>query len=69
MAIGLLLFFGTLLVFYHQPVGVVGIKLEFMFLGGLGAILSFAFFRKYEAAFMQTTRIGRALQYIGRAGH
>ena len=66
MAIGILLFFGSLLVFYHQPVGLFGIKVEFLLWGGLGAVLSFAFFRRYEAAFQHTAHIGRALQYIGR---
>ena len=66
MGIGILLFFGSLLIYYQQPMGLLGIKLEFLVWGGLGTILSFAFFRKYEEAFSQNTVIGRGLQYIGR---
>ena len=66
MAVGILLFFGSLLAFYHQPAGLVGIKTEFLLWGGLGAVLSFAFFRKYEKSFCRGTYVGRGLQYIGR---
>lgn len=32
----------------------------------LGLIIVYSFFRKYQAAFTQTTKIGSSLQYIGR---
>lgn len=66
MGIGILLFFGSLLIYYQQPMGLLGIKLGFLVWGGLGAILSFAFFRKYEQSFSSQTYVGRTLQYIGR---
>lgn len=66
MAVGVLLFLSTLLLYYQKPMGLLVIKTSFLLWGGLGAILSFAFFSKYEIAFRQTTYIGRGLQYIGR---
>jgi fucose 4-O-acetylase-like acetyltransferase len=35
-------------------------------MGGIGAIILFAYFRKFEDAFKKQTYIGRTLQYIGR---
>ena len=66
MAIGILLLFGSLLVYYNQPIGIFGIKTTFILWGGLGAILSFAFFRKFKDSFSRQTYVGRTLQYIGR---
>ena len=65
MAISILLFFGSLLVYYNQPIGIFGIKTTFILWGGLGAILSFAFFRKFKDSFSRQTYVGRMLQYIG----
>lgn len=66
MAAGILLFFGSLFAYYHQPVGLLEIKMAFILWGGLGSVLSFAFFRKYKDSFSRETYIGRTLQYIGR---
>lgn len=66
MAISVLLFFGSLLVYYKQPMGLFEIKTTFILWGGLGTILSFAFFRKYKDIFCRKTYVGRTLQYIGR---
>ena len=66
MAISILLFFGSLLVYYKQPIDLLGIKVTFFFWGGLGSILSFAFFRKFEDSFSRQTYVGQTLQYIGR---
>ena len=66
MGVCIALFFTTLLLFYQQPVGLLGIKVEFLLWGGLGTVLSFTFFRRYASAFHQSTCVGRALQYIGR---
>lgn len=65
MGVSIALFFVTLILFYQQPVNLLGIKIEFLFWGSIGTILSFAFFRKYASAFSQETRIGKGLQYIG----
>lgn len=40
MAIGILVFFGSLMMFYHQPVGLFCIKAEFLVWGCLGIVLS-----------------------------
>ena len=66
MAIVIIAFFGTLFVYYHQPLGLLGIKTTFIIWGLGGTVLSFAFFRKYEDSFKKQTYIGHALQYIGR---
>lgn len=65
MGVSIALFFVTLILFYQQPVNLLGIKIEFLFWGSIGTILSFAFFRKYASTFSQETRIGKGLQYIG----
>lgn len=66
MAIGILFFFGSLIVYYKQPIGIFGIMTTFILWGGLGTILSFAFFKMYESSFSGHTYVGRTLQYIGR---
>jgi len=66
MAIGILVFFGSLMMCYQQPVGLLGIKAEFLVWGGLGTVLSFAFFRRHNNAFSQQTYIGKVSQFIGR---
>lgn len=66
MAIVILVFFGSLFVYYHQPLGLLGIKTSFIIWGIGGTVLSFAFFRRYEDSFKRQTCIGRTLQYIGR---
>lgn len=66
IAVSILLFFGSLFVYYRQPIGLLEIKMTFILWGGLGSVLSFAFFRKFKDSFNRHTYIGRALQYIGR---
>lgn len=66
MTIVFLVFFGSLFVYYHQPLGLLGIKTTFIIWGIGGTVLSFAFFRRYEDSFKRQTCIGRTLQYIGR---
>ena len=66
MGAGIAIFLLSFMVCYQQSVGLWGIKAEFLLWGLLGAVVSFAFFRKYEEAFHQNTLIGKSLQYIGR---
>lgn len=66
MAVAIVLFIGSLLLWYKQPLNLFGIKASFLLWGVLGAALSFAFFRKNESWFSQQTYIGRTLQYVGR---
>lgn len=66
MGVSIALFFVTLLLLYQKTVGLLGIKVEFLLWGGLGTVLSFAFFRRYASAFHQSTYVGKVLQYIGR---
>ena len=66
MAMAVMTFFGSLLLWYQQPMNLAEIKLTFLLWGGLGTLLSFAFFRKYEDVFSHETRMGRWLQYVGR---
>ena len=66
MAVAVVAFFGSLLLWYQQPMNLAEIKLTFLLWGGLGTVLSFAFFRKYEGLFSQETRMGRWLQYVGQ---
>jgi fucose 4-O-acetylase-like acetyltransferase len=66
MAVAVMSFFGSLLLWYQQPMNLAEIKLTFLLWGGLGTLLSFAFFRKYEDVFSHETRMGRWLQYIGQ---
>lgn len=62
----IVLFFMTLILFYQHPVGLLGIKVEFLLWGSLGTVLSFAFFRRHASAFRQSTCVGKVLQYTGR---
>lgn len=66
MAMAVMTFFGSLLLWYQQPMNLAEIKLTFLLWGGLGTVLSFAFFRKYEDVFSHETRMGRWLQYLGQ---
>ena len=66
MAVAVVAFFGSLLLWYQQPMNLAEIKLTFLLWGGLGTVLSFAFFRKYEDVFSHETRMGRWLQYVGQ---
>ncbi len=66
MAVAIVLFIGSLLLWYKQPLNLFGIKASFLLWGVLGAALSSAFFRKNESWFSQQTYIGRTLQYVGR---
>lgn len=66
MAMAVMGFFGSLLLWYQQPMNLAEIKLTFLLWGGLGTLLSFAFFRKYEDVFSHETRMGRWLQYVGQ---
>lgn len=66
MAMAVMTFFGSLLLWYQQPMNLAEIKLTFLLWGGLGTVLSFAFFRKYEDVFSHETRMGRWLQYVGQ---
>jgi fucose 4-O-acetylase-like acetyltransferase len=66
MAVAVVVFFGSLLLWYQQPMNLAEIKLTFLLWGGLGTLLSFAFFRKYEDVFSHETRMGRWLQYVGQ---
>lgn len=66
MGISIAVFFTSFFLLYQQPVGIVCIITKFLLWGGIGSMLSFAFFRNYEEAFQQNTRIGKSLQYIGR---
>lgn len=66
MAVAVVAFFGSLLLWYQQPMSLFEIKVSFLLWGGLGTVLSFAFFRKYEGLFSHETRMGRWLQYVGR---
>ena len=66
MAMGIVVFVGSLLLWYQKPMNLLGIKVSFLLWGVLGAVLSFAFFRKYEEWFSSQTQIGRWLQYVGR---
>ena len=66
MAVGIVVFVGSLMLWFQQPMNLFGVKVTFLLWGILGAALSFAFFRKNESCFTQQTLIGRWLQYVGR---
>ena len=66
MAVGVVVFVGSLMLWFQQPMNLFGVKVTFLLWGVLGAVLSFAFFRKYEEWFSSQTQIGRWLQYVGR---
>ena len=66
MAVAILAFVGSLLLWYQQPMNLLEIKVTFLLWGGLGTVLSFTFFRKYEGCFSQEALMGRWLQYVGR---
>ena len=53
MAVAIVLFIGSLLLWYKQPLNLFGIKASFLLWGVLGAALSSAFFRKNESWFSQ----------------
>ena len=66
MAVVLIFFLGSLLLWYQKSMNLLGIMATFWLWGGFGTVLSFAFFRKYERTFSQEALIGRWLQYVGR---
>lgn len=63
----LFLFLMTCIVWHYECEQNPFCRYIYFFLsGGLGLILVFAFFRKYQDSLTQNTKLGRILQYIGR---
>lgn len=67
-ALGIIAFFLTIFIVYHYGCETNPFyrHIYFIFSGGLGLMLVFSFFRKYQNSFTQDSKIGKMLQYIGR---
>ena len=65
MALFILGFFG--MIFYADNITIPMWKpLNMIIYGGLSVVIIFTFFRKYENAFLNTSRLGYVMQYIGK---
>lgn len=62
----ILVFVLTAFYCYGRVLNIVEIKLSFLLYGICGSLMVFAFFRKHESKFSQSTKVGQLLQYIGK---